>query len=109
MPGANCAIFGCGTSRKQKISIFAKGEFYKKWNRDILNIITWDRVVDEKLKKLIHENKLFIWKDTLMMIKFIAIVSLKLSNFYSTSAMIYSYAFVERNFIWVVVKILFIV
>ena len=65
MPGANCAIFGCGTSRKQKISIFklpnpAKGEFYKKWNRATLNIITRDRVVDEKLKKLIHENKLFI-------------------------------------------------
>ena len=67
MPGANCGIFGFGTPRKQKISIFklpnpAKGEFYKKWNRDILNIITRDRVVGEKLKKLIHENWLFIFE-----------------------------------------------
>ena len=52
MPGENCDIFGCSTSRKNKgISIFKvplpNNEFNKKWNRDLINIIKKDRQVDE--------------------------------------------------------------
>ena len=108
MPGANCAIFGCGTSRKQKISIFklpnpAKGEFHKKCYRDILNIITRNRVVDEKLKKLIHENKLFICERHFDEDQIYSHCKFKISKFlfyFSNDILLCS---------WVVVKILFIV
>ena len=65
MPGENCAIFGCSTSRRHKgISIFKvplpNNEFNKKWNRDLINIITKERQVDEPLKKRIVSCNLYI-------------------------------------------------
>ena len=65
MPGENCAIVGCSTSRRHKgISIFKvplpKNEFSKKWNRDLINIITKDRQVDEPIKKRIASCNLYI-------------------------------------------------
>ena len=44
MPGSNCVIVNCGTSRYQKeISLVKlptpKDVFPKKWQRDMLNII----------------------------------------------------------------------
>ena len=65
MPGENCAIVGCSTSRRHKgISIFKvplpNNEFNKKWNRDLINIITKDRQVDEPLKKRIASCNLNI-------------------------------------------------
>ena len=67
MPGANCAIYGCGACRSVKykgISIikvpFASDEASKNWRSEILNIITKDRVVDATLRKRIEEDKVFI-------------------------------------------------
>ena len=65
MPGENCAIVGCSTSRRHKgISIFKvplpNNEFNKKWNRDLINIITKDRQLDEPLKKRIASCNLYI-------------------------------------------------
>ena len=45
MPGENCAIFGCSTSRRHKgVSIFkipvAKDEENKNWVRQLINIVT---------------------------------------------------------------------
>ena len=65
MPGANCAMFGCSTSRKHKdVSLFqiprAVDEETKKWRADMLNIITRDRVVDEHFKQKIEKNKVWI-------------------------------------------------
>ena len=65
MPGANCSIFGCPTSRRNKdISIFKvplpNSEANKKWRSELINIITKDRVVDDALKKRIAGSNLFI-------------------------------------------------
>lgn len=65
MPGANCSIFGCNTSRKHKgISIFkvpkAKNERYKVWRKDWLQIITRTHVVDESLSKQINNDSLHV-------------------------------------------------
>ena len=65
MPGANCTIFGCSTSRKTKgCGIFKlpapTSEFNKKWRADLLNIITKNRLVDESLKRQISENTVHI-------------------------------------------------
>ena len=53
MPGENCAIFGCPTSRRHaSISIFKvplpNNEVNKKWGSELINIITKDRQVDAK-------------------------------------------------------------
>ena len=53
------------TSRRHKgISIFKvplpNNEFNKKWNRDLINIITKDRQLDEPLKKRIASCNLYI-------------------------------------------------
>ena len=52
MPGANCAIVNCSSSRKDKgVGIFkvptGKDDESEKWRAEMLNIITKDRVVDE--------------------------------------------------------------
>ena len=66
MPGDNCAIFGCSTSRRHKsISIFKvplpNSEVNKKWSSELINIITTkDREVDASLRKRINTCKLFI-------------------------------------------------
>lgn len=67
MPGANCAIFGCTTSRRKKyqgLSIFklpvAKDQESSKWRSEILNIITKDRVVDPDFQEQIMKNNVYI-------------------------------------------------
>ena len=57
MPGSNCALPGCTTSRYKihnGISIFKvtnrKGEYYAKWRKDILAVLLKYREVDENLK-----------------------------------------------------------
>ena len=65
MPGANCSIFGCPVSRRYKdISIFkvpsGTNEFKLKWRRDLINVITKNRVVDQSLRKQIESDKLYI-------------------------------------------------
>ena len=65
MPGRNCEVVNCGTSRQQKeIRLFKlptpKDEFRKKWWRDILNIITRDRETDANLNRQIGKDTVYI-------------------------------------------------
>ena len=65
MPGENCAVFGCGTCRNQKdLAIFkvptAKDEVTRKWRSEMLSIITRDREMDAKFKRLIEKDKVYI-------------------------------------------------
>ena len=65
MPGANCSIFGCSTSRREKgVSLFklpvAKDLFSTKWREELVSIITRDRVLDADLRRQIREDKLHI-------------------------------------------------
>ena len=65
MPGENCAIVGCSTSRRNKgISFFKvpkpNNDVNKKWGDDLINAITKDREVDPDLKARIETRKLFI-------------------------------------------------
>ena len=63
--GANCSIYGCSTSRKNKdVGIFrlpaVKDDLSKKWREELLNVILRDRVLDESLKRQIEKNTLHI-------------------------------------------------
>ena len=63
MPGANCSIFGCSTSRKSKgIAIFriptADDEYSTEWRNKIVAIITRDREIDKCLRKQIEQRTL---------------------------------------------------
>ena len=65
MPGENCVIFGCSTSKRHKgVSIFKvpspNNDVNKKWNSDLISIITRGRQVDELLKERIQSCKLYI-------------------------------------------------
>lgn len=65
MPGANCSIFGCSTSRRHSgISIFAlpKGEddLSRETREQWAKQITRSRVVDAELKRQIDECKLHV-------------------------------------------------
>eukprot|EP00795_Rhopilema_esculentum_P012648 gene12648-3355_t len=65
MPGANCSVFGCGTSRRDKgISLFklpaAKDKFTSKWRDELLSKITRDRVLDADFRRQIKEDRLHI-------------------------------------------------
>ena len=65
MPGSNCSIFGCPVSRRYKdVSIFkipsATNVLKAKWRKELINVITRDRVIDEKLRKQIDSGNLFI-------------------------------------------------
>ena len=67
MPGANCVFPGCFVSRTPKyenISMFKlpnrSGEFYVKWKKEILNIITKYRVVDKCFKKQIESGNIHV-------------------------------------------------
>jgi hypothetical protein len=64
MPGANCSIFGCSTSRKNKgISIFCvptgDDAYNTRWREKLFNIITKDRVIDKSLKSQIERRSLY--------------------------------------------------
>ena len=65
MPGANCSMYGCGTSRKHKdIGIFKlplpKDDFHRKWRQDLIDIILRFRVLDESLERQINEDRIHI-------------------------------------------------
>ena len=65
MPGKNCVIFGCSTSRSRKgIGIFKvptlTNDANKKWSNDLISVITRDRLIDNFLKKRIDSYNLYI-------------------------------------------------
>ena len=65
MPGANCSIYGCGTSRRNEgVGIFrlpsAKDDNTKKWRSEILNVISKDRVVNASFKEKIEKNTVYV-------------------------------------------------
>ena len=72
MIGGNCSIVGCTTSRnknkrnkdKESIPIFrlpsGKKPEHEKWRKDMLNIITKDRVIDAKFQEMIDKNNVFV-------------------------------------------------
>ena len=65
MPGDNCAVFGCGSSRRTKgLGIFKlpapSNDSRKKWRRDLLNEITKSRVVDKAFKDKIEKDSVYI-------------------------------------------------
>lgn len=65
MPGANCSIYNCSTSRRHSgLGIFKlpapKDEFNKKWREQLLNIVIRDRVVDAVLQKQIDKDSVHI-------------------------------------------------
>ena len=66
MPGANCSIFDCSTSRRHKdISIFklpAPGTdpVKEKWRKQLINVITKDCVIGASLQRQISKNTLCI-------------------------------------------------
>ncbi len=67
MPGANCSIFGCGTSRKHVgVAIFRipaeTDELSKKTRKAWISIITKDRVVDDSLRRQIESGNLYVCK-----------------------------------------------
>ena len=65
MPGANCSIFGCSTSRKKfGISIFklpsGEDDLSKKTREEWVNQITRNCVIDADLRRQINEGKLHV-------------------------------------------------
>ena len=64
MPGVNCAIVGCGTSRRTKgIGIFklpaAKNDKYKRWREEWLSEITKTRVIDKAFREKILNDTVY--------------------------------------------------
>ena len=64
MPGDNCAVMGCGTSRRTKgIGIFKlpapKNEEYKVWRSQWLNDLTKTRVIDKNFRAQIDNDRVF--------------------------------------------------
>lgn len=65
MPGANCSVYGCATSRRTKyISIFGlpagEDDYNANWRQQMVNIITKDRVIDQSLKVQIDKKTLHV-------------------------------------------------
>lgn len=65
MPGENCSIYNCSTSRKNKgISIWKlptpNNDFNKKWREDLISVILRDRDKDSNLKRQIDNDRLHI-------------------------------------------------
>ena len=65
MPGANCSIFGCSTSRKHcGTAIFkvpsSNDEFNKSWREKLVSAITRDRVTDKSLPCQINYCRLYV-------------------------------------------------
>ena len=62
MLGENCAVVGCGTSRRTKgIAIFklpaAKNGKYKRWREEWLSEITKTRVIDKAFREKILNDE----------------------------------------------------
>ena len=65
MPGANCSIFGCTTSRYTKGLAVLKvpggdDEYNKSWREKLVNIVTKDRVVTPGLREQIQKRTIHI-------------------------------------------------
>ena len=63
MPGANCSVFGCTTSRYSKgIAIFGvpggDDEFNKNWRAKLEHIVTKDRVITKELRGQISKKRI---------------------------------------------------
>ena len=66
MPGDNCSVFGCGTSRRLKrIGIFKISQSkpenveHEVWRSSWLNAISKSRVMDKIFKRLIDKERVF--------------------------------------------------
>ena len=64
MPGVNCAVVDCGTSRRTKgIGIFklpaAKNDEYKKWREEWPSEITKTRVIDKAFREKILNDTVY--------------------------------------------------
>ena len=60
MPGENCCVVGCSTSRKTKgMGLFKlpSDKLYPTWRRDWLNEITKHRLVDKTFKAQIEKDR----------------------------------------------------
>eukprot|EP00794_Sanderia_malayensis_P002814 gene2814-3250_t len=65
MPGTNCSIFGCNSNRRNtKIGIMkapsGDDEYNKKWRKELINIVTKDRVIDAGLRTPIKKSTIRI-------------------------------------------------
>ena len=65
MPGGNCAIYGCNTSRIHVgISLHKvpqkDDDYSSNWRRKLVDIIVKDRELDASLKKQIEKKNLYI-------------------------------------------------
>ena len=65
MPGANCSIFGCGTSRKHTgVGIFriptGEDDLSKKTPDAWLCVVTKDREVDQNLRRQMENRTLYV-------------------------------------------------
>ena len=65
MPGANCSIFGCSTSRNHVGIALHRipkkdDEYSCNWREKLIQIITRDRVVDPSLRRQIEKRNLCI-------------------------------------------------
>ena len=64
MPGDNCSVFGCGTSRRTKgVGIWKlpapKDEGHRKWRDAWLSEITKTRTVDAVFRKKIQNDTIY--------------------------------------------------
>ena len=67
MPGENCAFVGCSSNcRHKQVSLFklptVKDETTKNWRREMLNVITRDKVVEENFKKQTEKDRVYVSK-----------------------------------------------
>ena len=64
MPGDNCSVIGCGTSRRTKgVGIwklpYPRNAEYKKWREDWLNELTKTRDRDKDFQKQIESDRVY--------------------------------------------------
>ena len=63
MTRSNCSIVGCNTTRKHKDIGQLRcpdPKKYPQWNKEFLSVVTKDRVVDDKFKKQIEKNNVYV-------------------------------------------------
>ena len=63
MPGSNCSVFNCGTSRRQKnVAIFSlpSNPNHAEWRKQILHCISRDRQIDADFKRQLDKNNVHI-------------------------------------------------
>ena len=63
MPGANCSVYGCTTSRYSKgVAIFSvprgEDEFNSNWRTKLEYVVTKDRVITKELREQISKRKI---------------------------------------------------